>query len=118
MLRPFVPPEIAVPRTCRDHEKIEREPSLVEDDARVVDRDVADLGQKHLKVGLGPQQAADRRRDRRRRQTGGRDLIEQRLEHMMVVAVDKGHAAWRAGEATRGSYAAEAAAEDDDVRRA
>src|SRR5262245_3592250 len=52
--------------------------------------DPRDFRQDHLRVLLAPQDAADRRGDVSGRQPGGRDLIEQRLEEVIVVAIDDG----------------------------
>ena len=51
-----------------------------------------------------------------RRQAGGRDLVEQRLEQMVVAAVDDGDVGGGAGQRLGGAQAAEARADDDDAR--
>ena len=62
------------------------------------------------------QDGADGLGDLRRRQAGRRHLVEQRLEEMVVAPVDHGDVGIGAGEAMRGAQAAEAGADDDDVR--
>ena len=58
---------------------------------------------------------ADRRRDIAGRQRGRGHLIQQRLEQVVIVAVDERDADRRTRERARGVQAAETAAEDDDV---
>ncbi len=45
-----------------------------------------------------------------------RDLIEQRLEHVVVAPVDERHVDVAAGKPLRGCEAAEAGADNHDVR--
>src|SRR6185369_14457676 len=59
------------------------------------------------------QQIADRPGDFRRRQRSGRDLVEQRLEQMMVAAVDQRDPDRRTGEAEGGLQPAKTGADDD-----
>ena len=49
------------------------------------------------------------------RQAGGGDLVEQRLEQVVIGAIDHRHAHRRARQRPRGEQAAEAAADDDDM---
>ena len=65
-----------------------------------------------------PQDPADRRRDVAGRQRRRRHLIEQRLEQVVVVAVEERDAHRRTLQRLRGREPAEAAADDHDVRRA
>ena len=56
-----------------------------------------DLTEQHADIRLQSKQAADRRRDvGGRENSGGRDLIKQRLEQVIVAAVDERHSACRA----------------------
>ena len=50
-----------------------------------------------------------------RRQPGRGDLVEQRLEQVMVLAVDERHPHPRMSERARGEEPAEPAPHDDDV---
>ena len=91
-LLPFVVAEIGVARAGRDHQDSRREcggSSVIT--MRAVGVDVLDLFHQHGRVLLAPQDAADRHGDLRRRQAGGRHLVEQRLEQMVVAAVDDRH---------------------------
>ena len=70
----------------------------------------------HLDVFVFAENAANGRRDIGRRKSGGRDLVEQRLEKMIVRAVDHRHPDRLVAEMLRRFQAAEAGADDDDVR--
>ena len=59
---------------------------------------------------------AQRRGDVGRGQARGRDLVQQRLEQVMVAAVDQGDAQRRRSQRARRPQAAEAAADDHEVR--
>ena len=68
-----------------------RAPSGIEPHAlrRRIDR--RDVAEQHAHVRLAAQDAADRRGDLGRRQPRGGHLVEQRLEHVVVLAVDERH---------------------------
>ena len=76
---------------------------------------LAHVGEQHRDVLLVAQHPPDRRGDVARRQRRRRDLVQQRLEEMVVVAVDQRDADRRARERPRRVEAAEAAADDHDV---
>ena len=78
------------------------------------DVDAGDGGKQHRHVALPAEDAADRRGDVRGRQTGGRHLVEQRLEQMVVVAIDDGHLEAGVGQPLGRRQAREAGADDDD----
>ena len=61
---------------------------------------------------------ADRVGDVAGREAGRRDLVEERLEEVMVAAVDDRQAHGRLAELARRGQPAETGADDDDVRRA
>ena len=73
------------------------------------------LGQQHARVVVVAQHPADRRGDVARRQAGRGHLIQQRLEDVVIVAVDQRHSHRRAPERLGGKQPAEAAADDHDV---
>jgi len=79
----------------------------------LVDR--RDLGHQHRRIALPAQDVAQRRGDVGRRQTRRRDLVEQRLEQMMVAAIDQRDAHLRAREIARGPQARESATDDHHV---
>ena len=87
--------------------------------SRLAARSIAGgLGEQHLDVALPPQDPADRRGDVPRRQRRHRDLIQQRLEDMMVAPIDQRDPHRRAAQRPRGIQAAETAADDHDMRHA
>ena len=66
----------------------------------------------NLDVALPAEYAADRRRDLALREDPGRELIEQRLEQMVVGAVYERHLDRSAAQESRREQPAEAAADD------
>jgi len=77
--------------------------------------DAGDIGHQHRCIVLLPQDVPDRPGDLRRRQRSGRDLIEQRLKAVVVLAIDQGHVDGRAGEGLRGHESAEARPDNDHL---
>jgi hypothetical protein len=53
-------------------------------------RDTDHLVEEHCSVLSMPQDDPDRLGDIGRRQYGGRDLVQERLEHVIIVTVDHG----------------------------
>jgi len=74
------------------------------------------LGEKDFDVLLMPKNPTNRRRDVTRGQRGRRHLVQQRLKHVMVVAIEQRNAHAGARERARGVQSAESTADDDDVR--
>ena len=70
---------------------------------------------QHGAVALPAQDVAKRRGDVRRRQAGGGDLVEKRLEQVMVAAIEQGDAHRRRRQRACGPQAGETAADDDHV---
>src|SRR5262249_53014621 len=75
----------------------------------------ADLRHQHRHIALLPQDVPDRPGDLGRRQRGGRNLVQQWLKAMMVLAIDHDHVDGNAAERLRRFEAAEACADDDDL---
>ncbi len=69
------------------------------------------------RVLLSAQDRADGARDVGRIERRRSDLVEERLEEMVVAAVEKRHAHGGAPELSRGVQAGEPAAEDHDMRK-
>ena len=117
MPRPLVVPEVGVRRPGRDDQVVVGEllPSR-EDDPPPVHVDSLRLGQEHGRVPLAPQDLAQRRGDVGRAQPRRRDLVEERLEQVMVASIDEGEAHGSAAQAARRPQPPEAAAQDHDVR--
>ena len=114
---PLVVAEVRVRRAGRHDQVVVRQP--ISPSARIEllagAIDATDLREQHLDVRLPAQDPADRRRDVAGRQRRHRHLIEQRLEDVMVAAVEDRHADARAPQRAGGIEAAEAAADDDDM---
>jgi hypothetical protein len=80
------------------------------------DVDAGHLFHPHGDVGLPAHDVPQRRCDVRARKRGAGDLIQQRLEHVVVGAVDQRHAHRCVRQPARGFQATEAATEDHHVR--
>ena len=114
---PFVMAEIGVARAGgEDQRVVGQRCAVIEQHA--LRRDV-DAGRRVASsvVHFGPvaQQMADRPGDLRGRERRRRDLVEQRLEQMVVAAVDERDRDRRAGKAEGGFQPAKAGADDDDA---
>ena len=77
-----------------------------------------DGGEQCRDIPALAQKMADWPSDLRRRKRGGRDLIEQRLEQVMIATVDNGDADRRAGEAINGLEPAKSGADHDHMMMA
>jgi len=91
--RPVVMPEVGVRAPGRDHQAVVGQQQLpavrgqgMHDPA--VQVQVLHLCQHHMRVGLLPDHAAQRRSDQAIGQDPGRDLIQQRLEQVVVGPVN------------------------------
>ena len=80
-----------------------------------VEVEAADVGEQHARVGLAAQHAAQRRGDLALGEDAGGDLVEERLEQVVVGAVDEGDLDGRPSECLRRVEAAEASADDEDA---
>ena len=113
---PIVMAEIGVPGAGRQHQRIEVDGrSVIEPDASRVLVDGLDRSEQRRHVPALAQEMPDRPGDLRRRERGGRDLIEKRLKQMMIAAVDEGDADRRPGKPMNGFEPAESGADDDHV---
>ena len=77
-----------------------------------------DGGEHSRHLAALAQEVPDRPGDLRRRQRGGRDLIEKRLKQVMIAAVDHRDADRRPGETMNGLEPAESGADHDHVMKA
>ena len=87
-LRPLVVSEVGVRGAGRDDQRVVRDLlDLVGDHPHraLLEVDVVDDAEQHAHVALPAEHRAQRGRDLPRRQDAGRDLVEQRLEQMLVV---------------------------------
>jgi hypothetical protein len=106
--------EIGVPGPGREDEVVIRHPALAQDHLVAQGIDAGHLREHDRRVALPSQDAADRRSDVGRRKTGGRDLIEKRLEEVIVVPVDDGHIRIDPRQSFCRLKATEAGAQDND----
>ena len=90
--RPLVVAEIAGARARRHHQVVVgKRRAVVEPHGARGDVDARHLGEQHGDVALAVQRRADRIRDVRRRQPRHRHLVQQRLEQVVVQAIDHRH---------------------------
>jgi hypothetical protein len=114
---PLVVAEVAVSRAGREDQPVVGERLAVfQHHLAHRDVDALRLAVQHGHVLLAGERAADRLGDRRRGQSRGRHLVEQRLEQVVVGAVDQRHVHRRRGQRAGRPQAAEAAAEHHHFR--
>jgi hypothetical protein len=112
---PFGMTEVRVAGTGRQHQVVVAKLGAVgEFDAAGLRVDGGDLAEQHLDVAVLAEDRAQRLGDLARRQGGGGDLVQQRLEQVVVHAVDEHDPQGVARERARGIQPAEAAADDQD----
>ena len=100
---PFVVAEVGVARAGREDEVVVRQAAVGAARPRAPPRRSPHrLGEQHAGVRLAPQDRADRVGDVAGRQRRRRDLVEERLEEVVVAAIDDGDLDRRARERARG----------------
>ena len=88
--RPLVVPEVRVPGPGRDHERVVRDRAAVGQlDLAPLDVDPGRLAEEHRRVPVATNDAPQRLGDLAGRERAGCDLVEQRLEDVMVAAIDE-----------------------------
>ena len=112
---PFAVTEVGVPRAGRENQDVVGNAPAVGENLAPFRVDSRDLAKDDVDVLLARENTADRRRDVGGRKPRGRDLIEQRLEQMIVVLIDDGDVEWLSGQHFRGGEPAEAGSDDDDA---
>ena len=120
--REFVVAEVAVTRPGREDQIVvlERDASAigqVDEHAPSIPVDAGDLAEEHPGVPLRHQNPANRRGDLCRAEHGRRDLVQERLEHVVVLPIDEHHARVGLAERLRRGEAPEAASYDHYSRR-
>ena len=88
MLGPVVVAEIGVGRARRQDEDVVIDRAVGKHDPFLGHVDGRGVGQHHRDIRLMAEDPADRRGDVRRTERGGRHLVEQGLEQMVIGAVD------------------------------
>ncbi len=114
---PIVVTEVAVGRAGGEHQVVVGYRVLPHPDLPPLGVDGCHLAEQHAGVLLMPQDGPCRGGDLRRRQAGGGHLIEQRLEQVMIEAVDHRDLGRCPGQGPGGGKAAESGADDDDPRQ-
>ena len=89
---PLVVAEVRVARAGGEDEGVVGEGALVEDDAPAREVHRPDLREEDAHARGVAQDGAQRHRDVGGGERGRRDLVEERLEEVMVAAVHEGHA--------------------------
>ena len=113
---PVLAAEIRVLRPCGEDESVVFVPALFRQHrprGRVESRDPV---HHDSHVAAASKQQADRHGDVGRRHGGGGDLVEQRLEQMMVLLIDEGDLHGRILQSARGRKPPETGADDDNFR--
>jgi hypothetical protein len=82
------------------------------DHSFLIELKVDDFCEQDLYVVAAPQNRTNGSGDLAGRESGGRDLVEQRLKSMMIPAVDEDDLNVRRGESARSGQSSEASAHD------
>ena len=113
---PFVVAEIRVPRAGGEDERvIGQRIALIEQHALGLRIDAVHRRKQGRDLWAAAHQITDWPGNLGRRQRRGGNLIQQRLEQVMVAPIDQRNADRRTGKAISGFEAAEAGADDHDV---
>jgi hypothetical protein len=115
-LLPLVVAEIGVPRAGGEHQRVVGHLAAVVDQHAATCRvDAAHGGKQRRHLAAITHEMADRPGDLAGCERGGRDLVEQRLEQMMIAAVDQRDLDGSARKPVGRFQPAEAGADDDDA---
>jgi len=109
-----VEPEEVRLAAVSEYEEIVGDGSAAGIEAALRQVDAGHLDHAKIEILLAPENGANRLGDLLGLEAGGRDLIQQRLKQMVVVAIEKNDLNGRAAERARDSQAAEARADNDD----
>ncbi len=113
---PLVMSEIGMPGSGCQHQRVVCDQRAVCEMKLVrLSIDAADGGQQRGHLLATPEQVADRPGNLGWRERRGCDLIEQRLEQVMISLIDKCYANRRAGQTARDFQTTESSADNDDV---
>ena len=108
--------EISMGRTRGDDEEVVVERMIFCDHSFLIELKVDDFFEQDLYVVSASQDRTNGSGDLAGRESGGRDLVEQRLKGMVVPAVDEGDLNVRRGEAAGSGQSSETSAHDYDAR--
>jgi hypothetical protein len=109
-------PEISVLGPGGDDEIVERNATAFRNHYLAYRVDTRDFGEDDVSILLTTQDAANRRSDICRRQPGSRNLIEQWLEQVIVVAIDDGDVERRSRQLLGGGKSPKTRPDDHDAR--
>ena len=109
--------EVLVRGSAGDDERVVIERAVAEDYAAPGGVNMNGFAQENLRVFLFAQNLAKRAGDIRGGKRAGGDLVEQRLEEVVVAAIDQGDLDRGVFQGQGGAEATEAAAEDYDSER-
>ncbi len=112
---PFIVAEVGMRGAAGDQQIVVVDAAAVQVNAPRGGIDARDLAHEHGDIALLAQDVAQRRGDRRRRQARGRDLVQQRLEQVMVAAIDQRDFHRRACQLPHRPQSAESATDDHDL---
>src|SRR5262249_7090487 len=118
---PLVVPEVRVPGTGRDDQRVVGDlldgvvRGVGDEDDAPAEVEAADLAHEHHDVPLTPEDVAQRLRDLARGEGARSDLVEQGLEQVEVPPVDERDVEVGPLERARREQAAKSAADDDDT---
>ena len=107
--------EIGVLGTGCDHEIVVRNAAAFRNHLSARRVDARNIRQNDLGVPLPMEDASDRRRDISRREPRRRDLVEQRLKQVVVVAIDDGDVERRLRQLLGRRKAAESCSDNYDA---
>ena len=108
--------KIGVLGAGRDDEMVVRDAATFREQFSARRVDARNFRQNDVGIALPMEDAADRRCDISGRQTRGRDLVEQRLEQVVIVTIDDRDIKRRPRELRGRRKAAESRSDDDDAR--
>lgn len=114
---PFVLAEIAVTRSGREDEVVVWHTLLTEDHHMLPRVDAGHRAQQHTHVEEIAEQPAHRRGNVAWRKARRRNLIEQRLKQVIVMAVDERHLHRNAAQPRRAGKSTESRTHDHDSRQ-
>jgi hypothetical protein len=112
---PLVVTEVGVRRAARDQQGVVFDLAAIGHHRARPQIDQRDLAHEHGDVALLAQDVAQRCGDRRRREAGGGHLVQQRLEQVMVAAIDQRDLHRCAAQLPHGPQAAESTTDDHDA---
>ena len=111
---PVIPAEVMVTDSGRQHQGVIGEVAAAAPHNLADEVEGNDLLEEHLDVALPPEDRAERRRDVRGGQHSRRDLVEERLEHVMIASVEERDLHRGTAERFRGPQPRESPSDDHD----